>query len=278
MKSFKGVRVLGLFISLAAILVAGGTASADYTITSGNSQANIDPTGTNGPLGMNSWTVDGTENLFQQWFWYGLGSTAGQSQINALSSPTVTQNTPSALDLLYQGDGLSLDVSYLLRGGLAGSGASDIAETITISNTSDSTIALRFYEYTDFDLSDAQFDQTVRILRTGGKAFKADQTGGGQTLSETVVGPGADRWEAALYSSILDNLDDPSVFYKLNDVAHAGPGDATWAFQWNRTLAPGETFQINKDKQLSVAPEPATLLLLGFGLFGLVGVARRRMK
>jgi len=37
-------------------------------------------------------------------------------------------------------------------------------------------------------------------------------------------------------------------------------GDLAWSFQWDFTLAPGESYIISKDKD--IVPEPATLALL----------------
>jgi hypothetical protein len=62
----------------------------------------------------------------------------------------------------------------------------------------------------------------------------------------------------------------------LNDNAGAvGPGDVTWAFQWDFQLAAGDSFIISKDKYLNVTiiPEPSTL---GFVALGLAVVLLRK--
>ena len=41
------------------------------TLTSGNSSADIN---TSTSSGMYNWIIDGTDNLFQQWFWYRVGA------------------------------------------------------------------------------------------------------------------------------------------------------------------------------------------------------------
>jgi len=49
----------------------------------------------------------------------------------------------------------------------------------------------------------------------------------------------------------------------------------TWAFEWDPTIAAGQTFLINKDKNLSI-PEPGTLMLISIGLVGGLVFQRRR--
>ena len=65
----------------------------------------------------------------------------------------------------------------------------------------------------------------------------------------------------------------PLTLNKLNDGAATtlsdtpigtviGPGNVTWAYQWDFLLQPGGTFQISKDKQITPVPEPAAISLL----------------
>jgi len=142
-----------------------------------------------------------------------------------------------------------------------GNQTSDLAETIRIDNTGTSGISLSFFQYSDFDLNGQLGGQTANIV--GGQI--AQQSGSGTLLSETVVVPQPARYEAVLYASTYNSLTDGNPT-TLNNVASAGPGDATWAFQWDRTLAAGGTLIISKDKHLEIVPEPAAILLLGTGL------------
>jgi hypothetical protein len=57
-----------------------------------------------------------------------------------------------------------------------------------------------------------------------------------------------------------------------------GPGDVTWAYQWDVSVPVGGTFQISKDKNLSagVIPEPATVALLSVVAGMLLAMRRTR--
>ena len=44
-----------------------------------------------------------------------------------------------------------------------------------------------------------------------------------------------------------------------------GPGDVTWALQWDFALAPGSTFLISKIKDVQI-PEPSAAVLVSLGL------------
>jgi len=242
-----------------------------YTLTNGNSEAVIDPTS---QAGMFDWTVEGIPQLFQQWFWYRIGNTGGQNSIDTLSAPAVTQVDASTLTISYSGlNGLGVAITYLLRGGTPNSGGSDIGESITLVNNNSTSMALHFFQYSDFDLDGTAGNQVVNVLNRN----TVDQTdlAHGVTLSETVATPGVSFYEANFYANTLNHLNSGSP-YTLNNQASAGPGDVTWAFQWDFNIAAHGSKLISKDKNLQVfVPEPASIL--GFGAVLLL-VGRKLQK
>lgn len=248
--------------------MVSGVQATNYTVADGNSSFTLDA---DSSAGMHTWLVDGTDQMFQQWFWYRIGNTGPESAINTLSAPIVAQ-AGRTLDVTYTGtNGIMVDVLYTLTGGTANSGQSDIAETIRIRNTGNTALEFHFFQYSDFDLDATIGNQTVAIR--GGNTV--DQYGPGTLLSETVVTPPPSFYEANTYANTLNSLNDGSPT-TLNNVAGPITGDATWAFQWDTSLAAGGSFLISKDKNIRPVPEPVSMLLLGVGLVG-VGLMRRKL-
>ena len=116
-------------------------------------------------------------------------------------------------------------------------------------------------------------DDDVVTIRGGNTAYQIKD--GTDHLSETVVTPAPTFFEAGLGGDTLAKLMDNSPT-TLSGVATAGPGDATWAFEWDYVVANNGSLLISKDKRLEMAPEPATLGLLAFGL--LAALKRRRQN
>ena len=81
MKSgLKCLNVSLLAISLGAILGVSFSARAQIvTLADLNSTAQIN---SSSQSGMFNWYVDGVNQLYQQWFWYGIGTGTGQSSID----------------------------------------------------------------------------------------------------------------------------------------------------------------------------------------------------
>lgn len=280
MKDLTNFRSVGrALIAIVAGLAPFVCQAQIVTLTDGNSMAKIDPYSS---AGMFNWSVQGQNQLFQQWFWYRVGDAAGtmQHSIDTISTPTVTLYGTREMSTTYFAPNFSLSIDYLLTGGaVVGSGQtanSDIGESIRINNTSATTLVFHFFQYSDFDLGGPGNDtvQLGRNLRGQfNDALQTDPTAG---LTETVTTPGANHGEVDYFANTRNRLETVAN-YTLNDNAGpVGPGDVTWALEWDLSIAPGGSALISKDKYLSViVPEPSVMALGGLGMV-LFALQRRR--
>lgn len=269
---------MSMQVKLCVLLLVSGWAvvaveAAPMVIEDKNSTVWIDP---DSPDGMSSWAVDGTDHLFQQWFWYrleGMGQEQALNNLGFLGAQTSDTNflVDPRHDTLtaYYGDlqGFYVAARSSVQGGLPGSGASDIAEQIAFHNLTSETVKLWFFQYVDFNLNGTPDNDTVHI-QGGNTAIQTDAVA---TVSETVVVSMPVRLETNFYDNTLQSLNDGAVTV-LSDNAGPLTGDVTWAFEWYIDVPAGGSLHISKDKNL--IPEPGTMALLGLG--GLAMIRRRR--
>jgi hypothetical protein len=288
-------RLLSLSVVTFAIIFQGlvwQSRAEVYTLQDGDSQATVDSAGGGG---MSSWTIDGQDQLVKQWFYYRVGSVGANAGIQNLGQASFSQPNNWTLDVTYgtAQSPLTVDVRYTMAGGSSGSGTAAIGETLTIHNNSPSaSLDLHFFEYCNFNLGGLANSDSVQIFKSpptpAGKVFLASQTGGNINLSETVdaetvVAPGAMRGEvdyANTPNNTLSRLLGGTPYDLNNNLGNAGgplgPGDVSWAFQWDKTVGAGSDYIISKNKNISgVVPEPSTLALISLGLVGW-GLRRRR--
>jgi hypothetical protein len=232
------------------------------TLTNGNSLVQIDPNSQNGVF---AWVVDGTSQLFQQWFWLRWPN-GPQISFDQLGTPLGTSWTATNAIITYLPQGLAVTLSFTLQGGAAGSGASSLAETISLQNTNASSVNLHLYDYTDLDLGGTDAGDTVSFPTNNLVA----QQGKGVTATQSVQGPMPSFWEASWYSLVFDTINSATPAVLSDTILPNQPGDQTFAYQWDLTLGAGQTLVFNlantlrmpRVPSLSIARSGANVLLL----------------
>jgi hypothetical protein len=269
----------GLAIAVLSGFGARSSCAGVFTLVDENSSVDFN---TNSQANATNWLVDGQDQLFQQGFWYRIGNAAEQS-LDTLPiglEGTTDTNFDLAHDTLfvrYNGAGFRIEIRYTLDGGALGSGASDMGEQISVTNLGASPLDFHLFQYADFDLLGTTGGDTALFSNSN----TVRQYEGVHRLTETVVTPVPSHRRIDFAPLILAGLND-GVATTLSDTPATnvplGPGDVSWAYQWDVLIPVGGTFQVSKDKNLSagVIPEPATLALLASAAALLL--ARRRKR
>jgi hypothetical protein len=97
--------------------------------------------------------------------------------------------------------------------------------------------------------------------------------------SSVLNNPFADRAEVGISPTIYNKLED-LLADNLNNTTGPITGDASFAFQWSFSIAPGDVEQISKIKTVDITPIPepsaAALGLMGLSLVVLCFGSRKR--
>ena len=214
MKRFETSTRGSQFLSCALLvgcLVAPGRASATtYSLASNNSSALLD---LGSSAGLENLTVDGVNQVNQQWYWFRVGGGGPQMDLSQITtSPFVTINNGNLLTALYTNSTLTygVQVQYTLAGQATGSGKSGLNETARVFNFSTNTsLSFHLFLYSDFVLRGAPYasDQYVQEGTSGGVSTSVQTLGnfGVGTNNFTAITP-ANEMEAALYNQTLNEL------------------------------------------------------------------------
>lgn len=272
-------------IAFIAVLFAGTVVHSGaqiYTLTSQNSTLQINLAG-----GLSQWTIDGVNQLNQQWFYYSVGSGPVYSidTIAPWSVPTISGGTSPTLTETYANSIISVKTKYTLQGQMSGTGKATLGDSITINNPTATAQTYHFYQYSDFDLGGVSGSQYVQFNPNGAStAYQVVQTGlAGVTLTGTVTALSggtsiAPEEQAGIYDGTQFGLGNGNSAPLLNNTLPAGPGNVVYAYQWDVTLAasgnPGSSLTISEIQ--AVVPEPSSIALVASGMLVFVLLYRRR--
>jgi hypothetical protein len=269
------------------------------TSTDGYTVAVVDP---DTSTGMNSLTINGTQQVQSQWFYYREGSGPGAfSPLNDLGTPVVIQNqddptqapagTFDLTNVKYASTYTSgtsvatftVSINYQLIGG--GPTGTELIEGVNISNSSTSAIALpfNFIQYDHFTLDDDSSNESVQMkpLINTNEAYQTDTLGASISEDAVVTSAGPpDFFEASNFTSPPDFTGATATH--LNDSMQAGiptPGNVTWSFEWDGIMDdgminPGQSLILSKTISINV-PEPATASV-ALGAASLFAIRRPR--
>ncbi len=277
-------------LTMLLLLAAGVPASAaDYDLLDGNASARISDRN-----GATVWRVAPavespagfSDNVFLSSYFIRVGGSGTEAPLlSALGTPVASAGSNS-LRLDFANDTLAATVEWSLTGACAGAALATLTKSVSFTNVGAADLDFHLFDYTDFDIRFNPLAQADRARLVGpGRIVTTSSTIPFSIDARADVAP--DRYQISDFltpyfqffidqdgPTTLSNTPAPGVGFP------ATPGDTAFVFQWDRIIAPGDSFsvrQVARYVPTSAVPEPATWAFMIAG-FGLVGAAARRRR
>lgn len=268
--SMRVAAALALFSAFALAADRAGAVACPGTcsVSDGNAGITVNNAANEG---LNDFSVDGVNHIFQEWFWLRVGPAGPETSLDALPLVT-TDTTGNTIALNYADASLDIQLQYTLTGGGAGSGTATLLEAVRITNVSGGALDVYFFAYTDFDVNGTFANETGE-LTAANQITQTDDDGITTATVTSSLTP--DAWAIDEFSLIFDDLEDggPTA---LANATSPYTGDNTFAFEYDLLgLADGGFVDLTLTKVIQVVPEAHTAVLCGAGL-AMLGLWRRR--
>jgi hypothetical protein len=243
-----------------------------YTLSARNTSLQVDVAG--GTPGLSDWLINGVNQLNQQWYYYSTGSGPINpiDAIGTFSSQYENIGNSPFLNQTYSNSTVLVTTDYTLQSQPVGSGSAKLSTLIGIQNLSLTTQTFHFYIYSDFWLGNNSGGQNVGFTGLGAP-YQVNQSGNGLNLIGTITGISGGtgdsvELQAGLFNGQQFGITNGAPTVTLNNTLSAGPGNVTYAYQVDATLAAGTAISFT---ELESVPEPSTFALVFSGMlvFGL---------
>lgn len=234
-----------------------------------------------GPGGLASQTLPGPNTgdiLFDEIWFLNVGGLATRLDNTPAANIAVSGNNTSSGTISYSSVPNSataalLDIELTYQIGSPTSGDLEIDLELSLPASATSSVTGSLVNYFDYDLNGAG-SQTAVFTNTPFPTITQTNTLTGETYSR--AGIGASAFDIASFNGLENDLITGLL---LDSTPDLGVIDVTAAFQWDFTLAPGESFSIEAGGFSAVGvavPEPSTLAMMSF--LGVVVSLRRSRK
>jgi hypothetical protein len=264
----KFLAWLATGVIVCQMLSFASPASAANTLTDGNSTTTID---LSSPAGMTSWTIDGSNVLNQQSFFYRTTGSVGSS----ISPLSLTQLLPNSLSATFAGVGFNVTTVYTLIGGAVGSGTADISEQIKVQNTTAAPLVFNFFQFANFagngivELGENSRGFINEAFITGGLVVTENL--------DTGISPGANNGAVGDAATVLGDITGTPGYTPNGPLT--GPG--AWVLEWERTIGGNGSLIISKDlnaAEVIPTPEPPAWSLVSIGLIAFGAIKQYRSR
>jgi hypothetical protein len=205
----------------------------------------------------------------QQWFWYRIGTNGPEVSIDTISTPIITLPDARTTFVTYNNGSFGVEVDYLLTA-QPGSGFLDISQMVIITNDTRTPIEFHLFKYSDLDAAGYPGGDTVQLgTNIRGLFNEAAETSAVNSLIETVVTPGANRAEVGFLGQTLTKLNNNGPDNLDNTRGPLGPGDVTYAMQWDLIIPPTNSVGLSFDLYFqgsvppTIAPIPDRIVSVG---------------
>lgn len=264
---------------LAALAACAPAAAGAATLTSGPSEVTVADDGT-----VTVWRVEegGSDNVFLSAYYLRLAGDDGEATFPTIFGvPVVEQPSPDVLGLSFAGDPIEARLDYRLTDGPE-LGRTTLERSATLTNTGTEIVEFVLFDYTDLDIRFDPLNQRDQATLVAPGVVETVSASVPVTIVSEVT-PTPDQYLISDFLTLAlafliesDGVTTLPNTPALGEAFPETPGDNAFAFGWEVSLAPGESFTAAQSSTLATAvPVPASLVLM-LGGIGALALVRRR--
>lgn len=212
--------------------------------------------------GLTNFILGGVDHLFQADYYFRTSSMTLEQALTGTTSSvvdSVAATSPTEITVMGTATGFTYTIVYWLDG------AGRMRSSLDIQNTTGSPLTITVFNYQDWDVNNTAGGDS--IVWNG---FDILQTQG-STVIQVTPQQTPDVIQAGAFSGIRNQLRDGNVDNLTPTGLPFGPGDGTFAFQFNLVIPTGGGGTI-----IYSVPEPSTGVLAALGLIALAWWGRDR--